>query len=192
MTGLPDHGKEKFNSAASNLKSLGYDVANPAETDNGSTNKPWIFYMRKDIAMMMECDMVCALHDWRQSRGALIEVKLAHSLGIPVVDEQFKAIPPPEPFSKDETTETICQEADRLVSHDRQDTYGHPHEDFSRTGRIWGAILDLPDVPAYKVGLCMAAVKISREVNKPKRDNMVDLAGYAKCVSMIHKHTGKY
>lgn len=77
------------------------------------------------------------------------------------------------------------EEAQSLVHGDRGDDYGHPIDDFTRTGRMWGAILDLPDVPPEKVGLCMAAVKISREVNKPKRDNRVDLAGYAETVDMV-------
>lgn len=90
-------------------------------------------------------------------------------------------------------SETILEEAQRLVHGDRGGNYGHPIEDFSRTGQMWGAILskwrdsDEDSVPPELVGLCMAAVKISREVNLPKRDNRVDLAGYAETVQMIHE-----
>jgi hypothetical protein len=31
----------------------------------------------------------------------------------------------------------------------------------------------------------MAAMKVSREVNKHKRDNLTDLAGYAECANMV-------
>jgi hypothetical protein len=31
----------------------------------------------------------------------------------------------------------------------------------------------------------MCCVKLSRQTNKPKRDNMVDLAGYAECVQWM-------
>lgn len=89
----------------------------------------------------------------------------------------------PEP----EVPETALEEAQRLVHGNRGEDYGHPADDFTRTGRMWGAILDRDDVPPELVGLCMAAVKISREVNKPKRDNRVDLAGYAETVEMIHQ-----
>jgi hypothetical protein len=86
----------------------------------------------------------------------------------------------------EEQEETPLQEAQRLVHGDRGADYGHPIEDFGRTGRMWGAILGLDRaVTAEEVGLCMAAVKISRQVNKPKRDNMTDLAGYAETVYMI-------
>ena len=83
--------------------------------------------------------------------------------------------------------ETITAEAERLVLGPRQGSYGHPLDDFTRTGRMWGAILGVPDVPAEKVALCLAAVKLSREVNAPKRDNLVDLAGYALTASLVYE-----
>jgi hypothetical protein len=81
-------------------------------------------------------------------------------------------------------SETILQEAQRLVHGDRQRDYGHPIDDFTRTARLWSAILDVA-VTAEQVGLCMMAVKISRQCNQPKRDNMTDAAGYAATVQMV-------
>lgn len=82
---------------------------------------------------------------------------------------------------------TILEEAQVLVYGNRQDDYGHPIEDFTRTGRIWGAILGVPDVSPELVGLCMAAVKMSRYVNKAKRDSLIDLAGYAATIELIEE-----
>ena len=82
-------------------------------------------------------------------------------------------------------SETILQEAQRLVHGDRGVQYGHPIEDYTRTGRMWGAILGIPDIDPRICCLMMAAVKISREVHKPKRDNRVDLCGYAECADMV-------
>lgn len=82
------------------------------------------------------------------------------------------------------TDETILQEAQRLVHGDRQAAYGHPLDDFSRTAAMWAAILGHP-VTAEQVGLCMIAVKVSRQCNAPKRDNMTDAAGYAATVQMV-------
>ena len=76
---------------------------------------------------------------------------------------------------------SVLTEAEGLVHGDRNDDYGHPLDDFSRTAKMWSAILGV-EVSAEQVGLCMCALKISRECNKPKRDNMVDLAGYAETV----------
>lgn len=82
--------------------------------------------------------------------------------------------------------ETILQEAQGLVYGDRGADYGHPIEDFTRTGRIWGAVLGLDrDVTPNEVALCMVGVKMSREVNKPKRDNRVDGAGYFATLDMV-------
>jgi hypothetical protein len=83
-------------------------------------------------------------------------------------------------------SETILQEAQRLVHGDRQADYGHPLDDFSRTAKMWSAILGFP-VSAEQVGLCMCAVKIGRQCNRPKRDNMTDLAGYAATVQMCQE-----
>jgi uncharacterized protein DUF6378 len=83
--------------------------------------------------------------------------------------------------------ENILKQADALVNGDRQDAYGHPFHDFSRTAKMWSAILGI-EVTPEQVGLCMCAVKISRECNKPKLDNLVDLAGYAQTVQMVREY----
>lgn len=101
-------------------------------------------------------------------------------------------------------SETILQEAQRLVHGDRGASYGHPIDDYTCTGRIWGAILghwlgskgltlydedgeavEFPDVDPRIAALMMVGVKVSREAHKHKRDNLTDTAGYAECVSMI-------
>jgi len=66
----------------------------------------------------------------------------------------------------------------------RGQDYGHPYEDFSRTAKIWSAILGIEVTPQQAI-LCMIAVKISRECHRPKRDNRVDIAGYAEALDMV-------
>ena len=90
-------------------------------------------------------------------------------------------------------TEPITYEAHRLVTGPRQDAYDHPLEDFSVTGRMWGALLerwrdtDEMDVPPELVGLMMVALKLARETHRHSRDNLVDAAGYTETVDMIHQ-----
>ncbi len=82
-------------------------------------------------------------------------------------------------------SESILEEAQRIVCGDRGDSYGHPYFDFVRTGKMWAAILGLPGVTPEQVALCMVALKISRECNAHKRDNPVDIAGYAQTLQMV-------
>lgn len=84
-------------------------------------------------------------------------------------------------------TETVLEEAQRLVSRDRQGSYGHPLDDFTKTVRMWEVILGMPagTLVPEQMALCMVAVKISREMNAHKRDNLVDMAGYAATIEEI-------
>lgn len=74
--------------------------------------------------------------------------------------------------------ESVCQEAHRITHGERNQDYGHPLDDWSRAAAIWSAILGVQVTPD-QVGLCMIGVKLARQVHKPKRDNLVDIAGYA-------------
>jgi hypothetical protein len=94
--------------------------------------------------------------------------------------------PAPEPSS-----ETVCQEADRLVSGDRGSAYGHPLDNFTHTGRLWAPILGLDEVTPEQVALCMIGVKLSRECHKSKRDNATDIAGYAKCLDLVREEKAR-
>jgi hypothetical protein len=180
MTGLPAFNFPAFHEAARFLRSQGHEVVSPAELDEADDVKPgmrpWAEYLRRDLAALLGCEAVAVLPGWRDSKGASLEVHVASALGMPVLDAR----------TLEPVTETVLEEAQRLIYGDRNADYGHPLDDFTRTGRMWGAILGIPDVEAEKVGLCMVAVKISREVNHAKRDNRVDGPGYFGCVDMIH------
>jgi hypothetical protein len=82
----------------------------------------------------------------------------------------------------DEGQESILQEAHRLTHGDRNATYAHPFDDYSCTAALFTAILGdklKSPITAHEMALGMCCVKLSRESRVPKRDNMVDLAGYA-------------
>lgn len=173
MTGIPEFNFPAFNAAAEALREF-HEVINPAENDGGDASKSWAYYMRQDIQHVLSVDAVVLLPGWRASRGANLEVTIATALEIPVWE--YETMEPPN--------ETILQEAQRLVYGDRQATYGHPADDYGRTAQMWSAILGV-EVTAKLAALCMCAVKISREVNAPKRDNLVDLAGYAGVAARV-------
>jgi hypothetical protein len=86
--------------------------------------------------------------------------------------------------------ETILEEAQRLVHGDRGNAYGHPIDDFTKSALIMTAVLydklkPGEQVVAEDVPLLMQGVKISRETNKPKRDNRTDGAGYWETLDMV-------
>ena len=81
--------------------------------------------------------------------------------------------------------ETILQEADRLVSEVKGKDYGQPLDQFTATAKIWEVILGKEGITPEQVGLCMIAIKMTREMFKHKRDNLVDIPGYAKTIDMV-------
>lgn len=80
----------------------------------------------------------------------------------------------------------ITSEASKLVFSDRNADYGHPADDFIRTAAMWSALLGSEIEPRF-VPMFMICVKLSRESNHPKRDNCVDIAGYAETLEWM-KH----
>ena len=77
--------KQKFKNAENTLLSAGFEVFNPAEQED--TGKSWTWYMRKDIAGLMECDAIFLLKDWEESRGARLEYYIAQRLEMKIFRE---------------------------------------------------------------------------------------------------------
>jgi len=101
----------------------------------------------------------------------------------PWKDVRGTTTPPPS-----ERLGSILMEAHNLVHGPRQDAYGHPANDFSRTAALANVLLAgklRADLDARDVALFMVAVKLSRQVNKHGRDNLVDAAGYLETLRMV-------
>jgi hypothetical protein len=80
MTGNPNY-REQFNAAADELTKAGFIVLNPASHPEGLTYET---YMRIDTAMINECEGICLLPGWLESRGATYEKHRAEILGLNV------------------------------------------------------------------------------------------------------------
>lgn len=81
MTGIEGFNYAEFNRVAKGLRALGYHVENPAENPEPACGS-WAGYMRMAIAQLVQCDEIHMLRGWRQSRGAVIEHRLAFDLGL--------------------------------------------------------------------------------------------------------------
>lgn len=79
---------------------------------------------------------------------------------------------------------TILQEAQCAVYGDRQADYGNVTDNFTATARLWSVVLG-KEITADQVGLCMIQVKVARQMFKKKRDNLVDISGYAATIEKM-------
>jgi hypothetical protein len=79
---------------------------------------------------------------------------------------------------------SVLQEAMEVAGKDRSRDYGHPLPNHERIAEIWSAILGVKVSPEDVV-LCMIGMKIARQKNKDKRDNLVDICGYVRCLEMF-------
>lgn len=169
--------EQDFDDAADHLRELGYQIVSPVEhmrevgeTPGNPADDASGFIW--DIGVILDAAGVVLLPGWQKSVGASLERDVAVACGKEVL-EYDHALGPIE-----STPESVMQEAHRLVRGARQQSYGHPREDFTRTARIISAILDF-DVKPEQIPLIQIAVKVSRECHAHKRDNLVDICGYA-------------
>ncbi len=81
MTGIDDYNRPAFFDAERRLKDAGYMVINPV-INGVKQDADWQTHMRADIKMLMDADGVALLENYSQSKGAMIEMRLASGLGI--------------------------------------------------------------------------------------------------------------
>jgi hypothetical protein len=187
MTGIEGFNFPAFHAAAAAWRAVGWEVVNPAEPFDGVTDLPYRAYVTHDLDRLVTCDAIAMLPGWdgKGARGSVWEREVAERLlHLLVYDATTIVSPPGEP------SRSILVEAEGLVHGDRQRSYGHPLDDFSRTAALASALFGWPIKPE-DVGLFMCLVKLSRQRNKPKRDNLTDLAGYAETVQMVIEEQGR-
>ncbi|ATN88124.1 hypothetical protein SEA_CINDARADIX_50 [Mycobacterium phage Cindaradix] len=91
--------------------------------------------------------------------------------------------------STKETTmsESILEEAQRLIHGERNKNYGHPRENFSDIAALFSGYLERP-ISDIDVANLMILMKIARVKGTGyHRDSFTDIAGYAGCVERIYE-----
>lgn len=84
MTGYEQFNHPAFTAACVELRGRGITVVSPHEVGE-TPGLTWADYIRKDLALLATARSVVVLDGWECSRGAQLEVHIAHALGMPVV-----------------------------------------------------------------------------------------------------------
>lgn len=180
-----------FNAERDKWLNLGWDVLSPADMDikagfdpfKLSADHDWSSWpvgmvpaltVERCIEALVKCSDIIMLPGWQQSKGATAEYRVALWCGIHVSFADAHDSP---------MEEDILAEASRITKGDRQNQYGPPSQDFTRTAAMWSSLKGV-QFTAREVAMFMIALKLSRESHQCKRDNWVDIAGYAKCGSL--------
>lgn len=84
----------------------------------------------------------------------------------------------------EENNKSILAEAEDIVNGSRQSDYGDANESFSRIATI-ASVMTGKELSSEDCCAVMMAVKLVRESFNHKRDNLVDLCGYAELMNRL-------
>lgn len=82
MSGLIDSNFPEFHRWAALLRAAGYDVVSPAEIQEAGT---WELCLRSDLRELCTCEGIALMPGWENSKGANLELHVAHRLGLKVL-----------------------------------------------------------------------------------------------------------
>lgn len=85
---------------------------------------------------------------------------------------------------------SILSDAEEIVNGSRHSDYGDPVESFERIAKTASMIMG-KDLSPEECCAVLMAVKIVREGYRHKRDNLVDLCGYAHIMNEIKESNKK-
>lgn len=200
MRGKPYFNFPAFDTASAELREAGFDPVSPAEMDRDVGFDPETFAedfdwhdlgacefdlhlaIDRDVAALKKCDAIYLLRGWEKSRGSLAEKAMAEWLDLAVMYQQ--------PVD-------VLEEALEITQGDRNASYGPPDQDFRRTAAMWSAMFGhmLREDKAFEpehVAQAMILLKLSRLQHSRKRDSVVDLAGYSRCMDVCYRESGGY
>lgn len=89
MSGIADNNFPAFHEWAARLRGQGFDVVSPAEIQEAGT---WELCLRADLRELCTCDAIALMPGWESSKGANLELHVAHRLGMEVMHLQFDLV----------------------------------------------------------------------------------------------------
>lgn len=85
MSGIPDNNFPAFEAWAKRLRACGFEVVSPHEIPEAAT---WELCLRADIRELCTCDGIVLIPGWENSKGAHLELQVAHRVGMKVYQAQ--------------------------------------------------------------------------------------------------------
>lgn len=104
-----------------------------------------------------------------------------------ITDDIVGVIPRSGPYTEEPVHGVILNEAFELLNKSRNVDYGDSVKCFEKIAALWSAYLD-KDLTPQDVCSMMALMKIGRECQVHKHDNLVDAAGYIALASDMVNH----
>jgi hypothetical protein len=85
------------------------------------------------------------------------------------------------------TSKSVSLDAHALVHGVRRKEYGPVRDSFQWVADLANVVLPGKDLSPEDIALLMICVKLARERHSHKRDNLVDLCGYADLLQQLHE-----
>lgn len=76
----PEKVRANFAQAADQIRAFGHEPISPLDSGIDYYDK-WEKHIAADIAMLLNCDAIYLLKDWKDSKGARIEKAIANECG---------------------------------------------------------------------------------------------------------------
>jgi hypothetical protein len=145
----------------------GYKLLEPVNTERSVwLNKGWLVY-----------NPVAPIHGWsRVEHNCLFYAEIPAVVAVPDVTPASDYAAP--------AAKSVLEDAYDLVNGDRQQSYGDAYQSFDRIAKLWSAYKGIKITPK-DVASMMILMKVSRSVTSSKRDNWIDVCGYAELGSQI-------
>jgi hypothetical protein len=87
MSGIPEFNFPAFEEAARVLREQGVEVISPHEVNPpDGVERPWAWYLRRDLVALMEADAIVRLPGADASRGSRLECHVGAELGMDIFE----------------------------------------------------------------------------------------------------------